>query len=56
MQFYRHKTTEGVFIQGLNDSDMLVEITRELTKTEESKDVTKKQVLALSKIVEVQKA
>ena len=39
----------------LNENDMLVEIIRELTKTEESKDVTSEQVLASVKRVKAQK-
>ena len=37
------------FIHGLNDNDMLVEIIRELTKTEEGSDVASKQVLVWAK-------
>ena len=43
------------FIHGLNDNDMLVEIIRELIKTEEGSDVTNKQVLVWAKRVEGQK-
>ena len=43
-------------IHRLNDNDMLVEIIRELTKIEESGDVTGEQVLAWEKREEAQKA
>ena len=43
-------------IHGLNDNDMLAEIIRELPKTEESKDVTSKQVPAWEKRVEAKKS
>ena len=38
-------------IHELNDNDILVELIRELIKTEESKDVTSEQVLAWTKRV-----
>ena len=43
------------FIDRLNYNDMLVEIKRQLTNTEEYKDVTSEQVLAWEKGVEAQK-
>ena len=42
------------FIHGLNDNDILVIIIRELTKTEESKDVESKEVLAWAEREETQ--
>ena len=44
------------FIHGLNDNDILVEIIKELTKIEASKDVTSEQVLAWEKESGTQKA
>ena len=42
-------------MQGLNDNDMLTEITRELTKAKESVDITSEQVLDLAKRVATQR-
>ena len=39
----------------LNHSDVQIEIVRELTKTEESKDMTSEQVLAWAKRMDPQK-
>ena len=44
------------FLHGLNDNDMLAEIIRELTKAEESADITSHQVLGWAKRVEAQRA
>ena len=44
------------YIHRLNDNDILVEIIRENTRSEESKDVTSEQVLARTKWVEAQNA
>ena len=43
-------------MHGLNDSDMLGEIIRELTKTDENMLVTSEQVLVLAKRIEAQRA
>ena len=43
------------FIHRLNDNDNLVEIIRELTKTEERKYMTSEQVLAWAKRVKAKK-
>ena len=43
-------------MHGLNDSDMLVEIIRELTKSNENAHVTSEQVLAWEKRAEAQRA
>ena len=42
------------FVLGLNYNNMLTEIIRELTKAEESADITSEQVLAWAKRVEAQ--
>ena len=44
------------FIHELNDNDMLAEITRELTKAEESTAVSSEKVLVWAKRVEAQRA
>ena len=44
------------FIHGLNDNEMISEITRELTKKEENKILTSHQVLAWAKRTEAQRA
>ena len=43
------KQLKKQFIHGLNDNDMLTEIIREVTKAEESTDITSKQVLGCAK-------
>ena len=45
---------KGQFIHRLNDDEMLIEVTREFTKNEESKDMTGDQVLAWTKRMQVQ--
>ena len=42
-----YKGINGQFINRLNDNEMLVEIIRELTRTEENKNVQSEQVLVL---------
>ena len=44
------------FIHGLNDSDMSIEIIKELTKIEESDNVTSEQVLVWARRVKAQKS
>ena len=44
------------FIHGLNNSDMIVEIVKELTKMGENENVTSEQVLTWTRTVAVQKA
>ena len=44
------------FIHGLNDSDMSIEIIKEITKIEEDNNMTSEKALAWARRVEVQKA
>ena len=50
------KKLNDQFINGLNDSDMLAAIIRELSKTDENMQVTSKQVLVWAKRIEAQRA
>ena len=55
---YKHidRHLKKQFINGLNHSDMLVQIIRELTKPEEGSDVTSACILVRAKRVEAKKA